>query len=337
MDSHYKAIRMAFTKYTYNDLIAFLDWASRIIIDGRYTSRFEICKTEIDRLIKNPQVKQNWEAIISKLAKDNIRQINSAFGYAIQCVYLLNFYNLDEESDRQVAEASIDQLTRFASFSKISETTNFISLNIKMIDVMPETYVIKFAEFFARNSSIIVENTEVDDCEIEKLYVLLLNKYNDGFGEEYLNIAIAIYDVFSSRLSPHLELYKDFCRSSKEKTVLFKMLFKLYSPENALSFHEFIYNNEWNCTDEEILVLDVLRIVYSLENDELPKSIARLSSRLLQSFKCDVAMMLQEYPSLTKYNTLMAKDESLAYKYLVLQYVMRIAFDQNVYWDTSDK
>ena len=154
MDSHYKAIRMAFTKYTYNDLIAFLDWASRIIIDGRYTSRFEICKTEIDRLIKNPQVKQNWEAIISKLAKDNIRQINSAFGYAIQCVYLLNFYNLDEESDRQVAEASIDQLTRFASFSKISETTNFISLNIKMIDVMPETYVIKFAEFFARNSSI---------------------------------------------------------------------------------------------------------------------------------------------------------------------------------------
>ena len=81
----------------------------------------------------------------------------------------------------------------------------------------------------------------------------------------------------------------------------------------------------------------MLRIVYSLENDELPKSIARLSSRLLQSFKCDVAMMLQEYPSLTKYNTLMAKDESLAYKYLVLQYVMRIAFDQNVYWDTSDK
>lgn len=337
MDSHYKAIRMAFTKYTYNDLIAFLDWASRIIIDGRYTSRFEICKTEIDRLIKNPQAKQNWEAIISKLAKDNIRQINSAFGYVIQCVYLLKFYNLDEESDRQVAEASIDQLTRFASFSKISETTNFISLNIKMIDVMPETYVIKFAEFFERNSSIFVENTEVDDCEIEKLYVLLLNKYNEGFGEEYLNIAIAIYDVFSSRLSPHLELYKDFCRSSKEKTVLFKMLFKLYSPENALSFHEFIYNNEWNCTDEEFLVLDVLRIVYSLENDELPKSIARLSSRLLQSFKCDVAMMLQEYPSLTKYNTLMAKDESLAYKYLVLQYVMRIAFDQNVYWDTSDK
>lgn len=337
MDSHYKAIRMAFMKYDYEGLISFLNWASHIIIDGRYVSRFEICKTEIDRLIKNPLAKQNWEALISKLARDNIRQINSAFGYAIQCVYLLQFYNLKEESDRQAAEASIDQLIRFASFSKVNETTNFISLNIKMIDVMPETYVIKFAEFFERNSSILAENTEIDDGEIEELYVLLLKKYNETFEEEYVNLAIKYYDVFASRMKPHLDLYKNFCRSSNDKNVLFKMMFKLYSFENALSFHEFIYYNNWNCTDEESQVLELLRIVYSSEGDEIPRNLSCLTTRLLQSFKGDVAMMLQDYPRLTKYNTLMSNDESLAYKYLVLQYVMQFAFNQNVYWDISDK
>lgn len=337
MDSHYKAIRLAFTNYDYAELIAFLDWTSRIIIDGRYASRFEICKTEIDRLIKNPQAKQNWEAIITKLAKDNIRQINSPFGYAVQCVYLLQFYNLEEESERQAAETSIDQLTRFASFSKINETTNFISLNIKMIDVMPETYVIKFAEFFQRNSSIFAENTEINDAEIEELYVLLLRKYNETFEEEYLNLAIKYYDVFASRMKPHLELYKNFCCSTNDKTVLFKMMFKLYSHEEAMSFHEFIYYSDWNCTDEETQVLALLRIVYSQEGDEIPSNLTCLTSHLLQSFKDDVAMMLQDYPRLTRYNTLMSKDETLAYKYLVLQYVMQVAFDQNVYWDTSDK
>lgn len=337
MDSHYKAIRLAFTKYDYSGLLSFLNWASRIIIDGRYTSRFEICKTEIDRLIKNPQAKQNWETIITKLAKDNIRQINSAFGYAMQCVYLLQFYNLEDDAERQAAEASIDQLTRFASFSRTNETTNFISLNIKMVDVMPETYVIKFAEFFERNSSIFAENTEIEDSEIEELYVLLLKKYNETFEEEYLNFAIKYYDVFSSRMKPHLDLYKNFCRSTNDKTTLFKMLFRLYSPEEAHYFHEFIYYGDWNCTDEETQVLNILRIVYSQEGDEIPKNVACLSSRLSQNFKSDVAMMLQEYPRLTRYNTLMSKDETLAYKYLVLQYVMQVAFDQNVYWDISDK
>ena len=337
MDSHYKAIRLAFTEYNYDELIAFLGWVSRIVIDGRYTSRFEICKTEMDRLIKNPQAKQNWEAIISKLAKDNIRQINSAFGYAMQCIYLLQFYNLEEESERQTAEASIDQLTRFASFSKINETTNFISLNIKMIDVMPETYVIKFAEFFDRNSSIFAKNAEIDDNEIEELYVLLLRKYNETFEVEYLNLAIKYYDVFASRMKPHLESYKNFCRSTNDKAILFKMMFRLYSPERTRSFHEFIYYSDWNCTDEETHVLDLLRIVYSQEGDEIPENLSCLTSRLLQNFKSDVAMMLQDYPKLSKYNTMMSKDETLAYKYLVLQYVMRVAFDQNVYWDTSDK
>ena len=336
MDSHYKAIRLAFTKYDYSGLLSFLNWASQIIIDGSYTSRFEICKTEIDRLIKNPQAKQNWEAIITKLAQDNIRQINSAFGYAMQCVYLLQFYNLEDEAERQAAETLIDQLTRFASFSKINETTNFIALNIKMIDVMPEIYVIKFAEFFERNSSIFAKNAEIDDCEIEDFYVLLLKKYNETFEEEYLNLAIKFYNVFSSRMKPHLDLYKNFCRSTNDKTILFKVMFRLYSSEESRSFHEFIYYSDWNCTDEEAQVLNLLRIVYSQEGDKIPNNISCLTDRLLQNFKSDAAMMLQDYPRLTRYNTLMSKDETLAYKYLVLQYVMEVAFDQNVYWDTSE-
>ncbi len=337
IDNHYKVIRKAFTTYNYDELISFLNWTGRIIIHKKYKGGFEICKKEIDRLLKMPKAKQNWEAIISKLAKDDIRQINSPFGYSVQCIYLLQFYNFEEETERLAAESLIDQLTHFASFSKVSDTTNFISLNIKMINAMPETYVIKFAEFFERNSAFFAENTEIDDNEIEELYVMLLQKYNNTFEEEYFTLAVKFYDVFANRLTPHLELYKNFCRSSNNKAVLFKMMFKLYSPENALLFHEFIYYNDWNCTDEEAQVLELLRIIYALEGDELPNNLSCISSRLLESFKIDVAMLLQDYPRLTKYNTLMSKDETLAYKYLVLQYVMKVAFDQNVYWDTSDK
>lgn len=336
-NSHYKVFRSAFTSYDYLGIVSFLDWTSRIIIDGRYTARFEICKTEIDRLIKKPHDKQNWEAILTKLSKDNIRQINSAFGYAMQCVYLLKFYNLSEEPDRQAVENLVEQLSYFASFGKVNETTNFIDLNIEMIDVMPETYVIRFAEFFKKNCSIFAENAEIDNSAIKKFYLLLLKKYNETSGEEYINLAIMCYEVFSSRLELYPDYYKSFSKSTSEKIKFFKMLFKLYSAETAMQYHDLIYYYDWNCSDEELQALKLLRIVYSYENDDLPENLYRLPARLLQRFKCDVSMLAQNYPILEKYNTLMTSDEGLAYKYLVLQYVMQIAFDQNVYWDISDK
>lgn len=336
-NSHYKVFRSAFTSYDYLGIVSFLDWASQIIIDGRYTARFEICKTEIDRLIKRPHDKQNWEAILTKLSKDNIRQINSAFGYAMQCVYLLKFYNLNEEPDRQAVENLVEQLSYFASFGKVNETNNFIDLNIKMIDVMPETYVIRFAEFFKKNCSIFAENTEIDYEAIREFYLLLLKKYNETSGEEYINLAIMYYEVFSSRLELHPDYYKSFSKSASEKNKFFKMLFKLYSTETAMQFHDLIFYCDWNCSDEELQALRLLKIVYSHENDVLPENLSRLPARLLQRFKYDVSMLVQNYPLLEKYNTLMACDEGLAYKYLVLQYAMQIAFDQNVYWDISDR
>lgn len=336
-NSHYKVFRSAFTSYDYLGIVTFLDWASRIIIDGRYTAHFEICKTEIDRLIKKPQDKQNWEAILTKLSKDNIRQINSAFGYAMQCVYLLKFYNLSEEPDRQAAENLVEQLSYFASFGKVSETTNFIDLNIEMIDVMPETYVIKFAEFFKKNCSIFAENAEIDNSAIREFYLLLLKKYNETSSEEYINLAIMYYEVFSSRLELYPNYYKSFSKSTSEKNKFFKMLFKLYSAETAMQYHDLIYYSDWNCSDEELQTLRLLRIVYAYENDDLPENLSRLPARLLQSFKYDVSMLVQNYPILEKYNTLMTSDEGLAYKYLVLQYAMQIAFDQNVYWEISNQ
>jgi len=337
MNSHYKAIRMAFTTYNYYDLLDFLSWTSRIIIDGRYEKPFELCKTEIDRLIKNPASKQNWEKILSKLSDDNIRQINTAFGYAVQSVYLLQFYNWNDSEERRIAETYIGQLTQFASYSKATEATSFIALNSKLIEVMPETYVIKLEEFFSKNSSIFAENKEIPKQEIESFYIKLLNKYTQTTEKIYLCLAIKVLDVFENRIAPHFDMYSGFCGSAEDKSALIRQLFKSFAYVEVAEAHDLIYGNNWNCNEEESMALELLKIIYSTEGDELPEALERVSYHTLERFKTDVALLLEEYPKMSHYNSFVKNDESVAYKYLVLQYVMNVAFEQSVYWDMSDK
>lgn len=349
-DCRYKAIRMAFSRYDRKGLFSFFEWTSKIVIDSRYSDKFEMYKLQLDILLRDPSEKDSWQKLLIRLAANNQEQTNSPFEYAVLSMYLLHFYgltgedalNTEEENkklyeERKAAEAYIDRLSRFAAFSRVNETSNFIKLNNELFGIMPEAYILKLSDFFEQNKALFVRNTEIEAADIERLYLQLLEKYNDSLEEDYIYFAISLYEAFSSRIAPHLELYKSFCRSSNEKSALFRSLFRLYSPENVPVFRDFLYNNDWNCTGEEADVLALLKIVYSSDGDKLPSDIARLDNRCLELFRRDASLLLQNYPVLTGCNSFIESDESTAYKYLVLKYVTEIAFDQDLYWDVSHK
>ncbi len=342
-NTHYKAIRYVFSNYEYTHIFEFLKWAKGINIDKRYLDWFkkseqhEMYTWQINNLIKNPFKEKSWESIISKLSQDNVRQPNSAFGYAVQCVYLLEFYDFDKSEDIEIINSYEDQLTKFAFFSKPNDIGNFVSLSTEMLAVLSESYAIKLNDFLYRNRELFKLNNNITNEEINKFYEVALRKNIETENSIYLELAGNIYFSFSERINLFLDLYKEICQKSQNKAVLFRILFASYPFAAIQEFHDFLYFSDWNCDNEDKKILALLKIIYSLDDDTLPDDIAALTPRMLKNFKNDVSVMLQKYPKLSYYNSFVTTDEPVGYKYLVLKYVFNVVYDQETYWDFSDR
>ncbi len=320
MKNPYNTLRFVFTHHKCEDIISFVDWASKIKVTEAHGGGYDTFGNVFNLLVQEPSLKQNWEKVIEKLEKYN--SLNSAFGYAFQCIYIIKFY--DNILGKEDAELFVKQVSNFPSFVNVNETTNFISLNLKMIDIMPETYVIKFADFFEKNSILFTQNKNINNKDIEALYVRLLDKYNETFNDVYFDTALNVISVFPSVCNPHFDKYTKFCGSLSDKTKLFKLLFKLYlvKKDSLVKVVELLGGNV-NCTDDEAQVLNVLKQVYSTDG------------KLNDSIKKDISFLMQDYPLLSNYNAFILQDTSLAYKYDVLKYIMQASFNQEIYFDTN--
>lgn len=339
--NHYQVIRLAFTRYSYEEMFSFLKWASKIRIDKRYKEKnvFDQYSKELSKLIKDAEDKNGWDLLKENLAK-NGKITSSVFGYAVHCMYMIRFYTLEDELNQDKLAESIQQLELFTSFSETTDFTNFIALNILLLEKLPERYAIKFCEFLKKDIIILSQNKEISANDIEKLYLLLLDMYVRREINLFFDTALLVYDNFSDRISPHFERYKKFCLSHCAKEKLFCLLFKKYTQPVSQGIYDIVWSKEWNCTEEEKKILRLLRIVYALDGDEIPSDIAKLSPNERYSFKKDLARMLQNYPDInnTDYNALMDREEeSIGHKLLVLKYVVEVAFAEWIYRDVEKK
>lgn len=343
INTHYKAIRYVFSNYEYTHIFEFLKWANGISIDSRYLDRlkksdqFEMYTWQINNLIKEPCKKKTWETIILKFSQKNVIQASSTFAYAVQCVYLLNFYNFDKSEDIEIVKSYEDQLTKFVSFSKPNDIGNFISLSTEMLAVLSEAYAIKLNDFLYRNRELFKLNDNITNEEVNKFYELALRKNIETDNSIYLELAGNIYFTFPKKVNLFFDLYKEICKKPQKKVVLFRILFASYPFAALQEFHDFLYFSDWNCDNEDKKILALLKIIYSLDEDTLPDDITALTPRMLKNFKNDVSVILQNYPKLSYYNSFVTTDEPVGYKYLVLKYVFNVVYDQETYWDFSDR
>lgn len=326
--SRHHVISIAFQTLYADDLVAFLSWASGIVIPN-YKERTEkhLFSFNYDRILENVKSQDGWILFLDHLVKNGNEK--NAWNICVCETVLQQTWNYE---DSRYSESALDY---FMSNTDVTAyPPNFLSYAFRIIEDSQSTgacrRLVELLKDEALYKRVITDNKwlKTQEANINSFKQYCQTAYSESGDPAYREMLSLLGDNFS------ISELKELTRGSTSKRALFCRMCTNYLNDCEIDeTAELLFSDDWNgLSENERGVLNILRMIYT-DDDVLlldPEDFFG-DECFVRRFKQDCAEILLAYPEKTGLRAFDKDCTDEAYKMLVYSYVFEALYDQNLY------
>ena len=352
--NNYDVIKIALRVMSCEEFDIFIEWAKRITANqsqyDKDSTRQKLFERELGEMLSG-DFKENglsydecWQFLLKNVFKEK-HEVQDSLRFSIvasffarygEKKYIENINELIDELDSKKEQHDYYSVL-WKSLTLGQYSSNFLSLNMELIENAPLTYWNLFFDYAVCKNHVFSltsfwgEQWHNPDCNMQEFYDLLLKRYIQDRESVFLKIAANLLENCEDVVNPNFDQYLTYCQSIKDKDFIFRMIIRLMNKNNHIDYLKFFLNSGvWNCNEQENTLLQTLLSLVNEKEQDLA-SYVYLPEDKYVSFKKDLLNVFKNYPDISNIYDDLGEIDPSTYYYTLFNAVFEVCFDNDIF------